>query len=195
MEKTVSLASKTPFSLFIIFGVFAASYMFTGMYAESTIGRPSSTAALGYIFAPIYSLIAAFIGYCVGFILKFFLLKRGTKDLVNKKVFIKNRIILILGIALLSAGAAFKQMVDYEKFNSPQLLKNNKSFSIKKYSEQDIPSITTSSTLIWDFQNNELETTNWLNNNYNFTVSKSTTLNILNGKSIEAEYFDLTIKR
>jgi len=188
MENTVSIAKKAPFSLFIIFGVFTASYMFTGMYAESTIGRPSSTAALGYIFAPIYSLIAGFIGYCIGFVLKFFLLKRGKKDIIRKKVFVKNRLLLILAVALLSGGAAFKQMVDYEKFNSPKLLKNDKDFIVTKYSEQDIPSVTTPSTLVWDFQNNEIETTNWLNNNYNFTVSESTNLNIINGNTIEATY-------
>jgi hypothetical protein len=188
MNKTVSLAKNTPLILGIIFGVMFASYMFTGMFTETAIGRPSSTAALGMIFTPIFSLIFAGIGALVGIVPMFILLKRGERDLIKKSKLVRNTFILTILLSVAAGGVAFIQVVANEKRNSPHILSNNGNFIITAYSESDIPSIATHPSLVWEFGNENIAPTSWLGNKYIFNVNNSTLMNLITGSSTVATY-------
>ncbi|MCP4491825.1 MAG: hypothetical protein GY820_31640 [Gammaproteobacteria bacterium] len=161
MEKTISVAKSLPYTFALVSGVFVASYMFTGMFAESSIGRPSSTAALGFIFAPIYTLIVAFIGFIIGIIPRFFLKKRGDKDLVKKSSYLIKIAIITILIGAISGGIAVKQVIDYEAYNSPHLLSNKANFIKTMYSENDIPSISNKAKLVWEYDNTNIGPFTW----------------------------------
>jgi len=188
MDKKISLAKKTPITLAIMSGIFVASYMFTGLQTEAIIGRPSSTHAIGYIFAPIYSLIVAVIGYIFGLVLRYFLLKRGEKDIVSKPSFLRNITIITLLIGGLSGGKAYNEVVQYEKFNKPQVITNSTSFTKTNYSEETIPSVTSSSKLLWEYDNINHPPIKWHKQLLKFSVSNSVVMDVLSEKNTEASY-------
>jgi hypothetical protein len=188
MDKTVSLAKSTPLILGIIFGGMFASYMFTGMFTETAIGRPSSTAALGLIFAPIFSLIIAGIGALLGLVPMFILLKRGERDRIKKSKLVRNAFILTILLSVAAGGVAFIQVVANEKRNSPHILSNNGNFIITAYSESDIPSVAAHPSLVWEFGNKNIAPTAWLGNQYIFNVNNSTSMQLITGSSTVATY-------
>ncbi len=188
MEKKISIAKSMPNTFAIVSGVFVASYMFTGMFAESIIGRPSSTAALGLIFAPIYALIVASIGFIVGLIPMFFLKRRGEKDIVNKYPYLIKIAIITIILGALSAATAVKQVIDYEEFNSPHLLSNKANFNKTMYSESDIPSVTKNAELSWAYDNTNMGPLKWNQMNLTTKVHNSTQLLISNDNKTAIAY-------
>lgn len=188
MDKKISFAKKFPITLAIISGVFVASYMFTGLQTESIIGRPSSTHAIGYLFAPIYSVIVFIIAYLIGLIFKYFLLKRGEIDLVNKSNYLRNSAIITIILGIFSGGTAYLQVAEHVEFNAPGLISNSASFKKTKYSELEIPSVTKSSELLWEFDNTNHPPIKWHNKLLKFNVINSFFMGILSEQNTEASY-------
>jgi len=188
MEKKISLAKFMPLTIAIISGTFVASYMFTGLSAEASIGRPSSTAAIGYIFAPIYSLIIAGIGYIIGLILRFFLNKLEEKYLVKKSTYIISVIVITILTGSYSANTAINEVIDYEAFNSPHLLSNNANFNKTSYSENEIPSVTKHAELVWEYDNTSMNPLLWNSLEITTKVQDSTQLSILSKDTKKATY-------
>jgi hypothetical protein len=54
----------------LLLGLSLMAYGYTGMYAELEFGRPSSTASLGFLFVPIWGVLAAVVGLVLGFIVR-----------------------------------------------------------------------------------------------------------------------------
>jgi hypothetical protein len=61
-------------------GLCFLAFAVAGMQAVQGIGRPSSTASLGYVFAPIVAAAFAAGGYIVGFALRALLLRLGVRE-------------------------------------------------------------------------------------------------------------------
>lgn len=188
MEKKISIARSMPLTIAIIAGTFVASYMFAGLSTEASIGRPSSTFVIGYIFAPIYSLIVAGIGYIIGLIPRFFLKKRGEKDLVKKSTYIIYASIITILLGSFSAATAIKQVIDYEEFNKPHLLSNKAEFKKTIYSESEIPSVSKQAELVWEYDNTNMEPLLWNQMKLTTKVQNSTQLSILVDEATKATY-------
>lgn len=188
MEKTASIARSLPLTLGALFGFSLASYMFTGIFTESAIGRPSSTAAIGLFFAPIYSLVLAGIGALIGLILRPILLMRGERDAVKKSVLTRFRLILILSASIITAVIAALQVVAYENHNTPKTLSNIANFTTQEHSEEGIPSVNKGSVLVWEFGNKNIVTTEWLGSNITFNVANSSNMSLLNNSAEQSSY-------
>ena len=91
--------------------------------------RPSSTAAVGYIFIPIYALIIGLIGAGLGKIIKYLL--KSLPEEQDQVSYIKHLTIsaIITGfLIVLVSSTAQQQIKDYEKRNIPHLISTNKTF-------------------------------------------------------------------
>ncbi|MCP4552835.1 MAG: hypothetical protein GY834_12520 [Bacteroidetes bacterium] len=188
MEKTASIAKSLPLTIGALFGFSLASYMLTGIFTESAIGRPSSTAAIGLFFAPIYSLVLTGVGALIGLILRPFMLMRGERDVVKKSALTRFRLILVLAASLITGVAAALQVVAYEKYNTPKTLSNTANFTIQKHSEEAIPSVNKGSTLVWGFGNKNIIPTEWLGSTITFNVTNSSNMSLFNNSSVQSSY-------
>lgn len=188
MEKTASIAKSLPITIGALFGFSLASYMLTGMFAESAIGRPSSTAAIGLFFAPIYSLVFAGIGALIGLILRPLMLMRGKRDAVNNSALNRNRLILIISASLITGVTAALEVVAYEKHNTPQLLSNSANFTTQQHTEDSIPSANIKPILVWDFGNTNIIPTEWLGNTVTFNVADSSNMSLLLNNAPQSTY-------
>lgn len=51
----------------LLLGLSLMAYGYTGMYTEFAVGRPSSTASLGFLLVPIWGGLAGLVGLVLGF--------------------------------------------------------------------------------------------------------------------------------
>jgi len=161
MKKTISVSNSMPLTLGIIAGSFVASYWFSGLNAEFEIGRPSSTASIGYIFAPIYAGIVGLIGVGVGFIVRAALKGRGERDQVKRSKFY----LVILSILILSSwvasNIATQGVVAFEEFSKPKLISNKSNF-LKTQGAVDVtPSAERYAELVWDYEKGSRDSFLW----------------------------------
>ena len=167
-----------PLTIGIIAGAFVASYMLAVLIAEENIGRPSSTAALGYLVVPIYSVIVALIGVGVGFLVRTGIKLHRDDDHVSIISFLlKSAIVLIIssGIAI---ALGIKEIVDYEALNAPQLLSNGGELNRAVLSRKKVPSIEAHAKLIWEFQNESIGSVIWNGTEVTADVDQSVRLNL-----------------
>ena len=103
MEKRTSVSKWMPLATAFVAASFVASYMLAGLIGEAKLGRPSSTAAIGYLFVPVYSFIVGLVGLGVGFLLRALLRKRGERDLIKPSSFIFRLMMVIIAVIGLAA--------------------------------------------------------------------------------------------
>ena len=164
---TTSLARRLPGVFAAVAGLTVLSYLMSGLLMEIAIGRPSSTAAIGFIFFPIASLIVAGIGYVVGLVARPFLLRRGERDRVDSAKLRRNSVLTIIVFAIPAGIAGAMHMVRVERHNEPRLISNTGAFEVHaypsmEYSEEAAPAIGIRSTQIWSFDAVEPLQTTWL---------------------------------
>ena len=126
--QTTSLAKRLPRVFAAVAGLTVLSYLMSGLLMEIAIGRPSSTAAIGFIFFPIASLIVAGIGYVVGLVARPFLSRRGERDRVDSSKLRRNSLLTIIVFAIPAGIAGGMQMVQVERHNEPRLISNSGAF-------------------------------------------------------------------
>ena len=177
-----------PLTVGLIFGLFVASYMLSALNAEFEIGRPSSTAAIGYIFVPIYAGIVALVGIGIGFIFKSALKGRGEKD----KVSLPKYLLVLTSILLLSwffaANIGVNQVKEFEEFSKPKLLSNTGNFIKSQVSRDAAPSAQSYAKLVWDFEKEGIEPISWANRKGEVKVINSTLMKIIFNDSESLSY-------
>lgn len=191
MNKNISLSKSMPLTVGLVFGAFVASYMLSALNAEIEIGRPSSTAAISYIFVPVYTGIVALIGVGIGFILKAVLKGRGERDIVSLPKYLLATTSILLLSWFFAANIGIKQVEEFEDFNKPKLLSNAGNF-IKAPLNQDVaPSVQTYAKLVWDFERESIEPILWANKEAQVKVINSTTMKII-FKNAESLNYDVS---
>ncbi len=190
MSKRISLANSMPLTVGVIMGAFVACYMLAALIAETRIGRPSSTAAIGFLFVPVYSGIVALVGVGIGFLVRAGLKNRGEKDNIPIKHFLLKSAIVLIITSGLAAAIGIKGVVDYETLNVPQLLSNSGELHRTELFREDTPSVEAHAKLIWDFQNESIEAITWNGSEVIANVTQSTKLD-LNVKGIGVLHYDV----
>jgi hypothetical protein len=163
---TTSLAKRLPRVFAAVAGLSFLSYLMSGLVMEMAIGRPSSTAVVGFIFFPIMSLIVAGIGYIVGLVARPFLSRRGERDRVDSSKLRRNSLLTIIVFAILGGIAGAMQMVLVERHNAPRLISNSGAFAVTPYSKEAASAAKTRSTQIWHFTAVETLQTTWLDRQF-----------------------------
>ena len=163
---TTSLAKRLPRVFAAVAGLSFLSYLMSGLVMEMAIGRPSSTAVVGFIFFPIMSLIVAGIGYIVGLVARPFLSRRGERDRVDSSKLRRNSLLTIIVFAILGGIAGAMQMVLVERHNAPRLISNSGAFEVTPYSKEAASAAKTRSTQIWHFTAVETLQTTWLDRQF-----------------------------
>jgi len=168
-----------PLATAFVAASFVASYMLAGLIGEAKLGRPSSTAAIGYLFVPVYSFIVGLVGLGVGFLLKALLRKRGERDLIKPSSFIFRLMMVVIAVIGLAAWSAIDNVVTYEKANAAQIIKNPGQFTRTQLTGGEVPSVTRRAINNWTFEQpnqppfiwNEKKTTVRVTNSTYMTVS------------------------
>lgn len=161
MSKTISVANSMPLTLGIIAGTFVASYWISGLNAEFEIGRPSSTASIGYLFVPIYAGLVGLIGVGVGFIVRAVLKGRGERDQVKRSKFYLVTLSILILSSWFASNIATQQVMAFEEFNEPKLISNKGNF-LKTQGAVDVtPSAEKYAELAWDFEKGSRDSFLW----------------------------------
>ena len=186
MTKKISLSKSMPLTVGLVCGTFVAGYMLSALNAEFEIGRPSSTAAIGYIFVPIYAGIVALIGVGIGFILKAVLKGRGEQDKVSLPKYLFATTSILLLSWFFAANIGIKQVEEFEDYNKPKLLSNTGKFVKTSLNRDVAPTTRTYAKLVWDFERESIEPILLANGNAQAKVINSTLLKIIfkNAKSL-----------
>ena len=190
---TTSLARRLPGVFAAVAGLTVLSYLMSGLLMEIAIGRPSSTAAIGFIFFPIASLIVAGIGYVVGLVARPFLLRRGERDRVDSAKLRRNSVLTIIVFAIPAGIAGAMHMVRVERHNEPRLISNTGAFEVhadpsKDYSKEAAPALGIRSTQIWHFNAVEPPQTTWLDREFAANVVDGRVLELKAGSTVLASY-------
>jgi len=103
----------------LLLGLCLTAYGYTAMYTEFAFGRPSSTASLGFLFVPIWGVLAAIVGLVLGFIVR--AVWRRAKGPTEAE---RNTWALLVTLAFAvvgSAGAAALNVVQHEQEARPRI--------------------------------------------------------------------------
>jgi hypothetical protein len=99
--------------------------MYFTIEAIHNVGRPSSTSAIGLIFTPIHALFYGGVGLLIGVGLKRILLKIGVDFKTSALWLSIVSFTLIFLFCLLSAFYAKSQIAEFEKYQSPRVIKDS----------------------------------------------------------------------
>ncbi|HEX6284825.1 MAG TPA: hypothetical protein VFZ71_08120 [Pyrinomonadaceae bacterium] len=102
-----------------LLGLSLIAWGYAGMYTEFAIGRPSSTASLGFLFVPIWGVLAAVVGLVLGFIVRAVWRRaKGSTEPEQRSW----ALLATLGFAIVaSAGAGALSVIQYEQEAKPQI--------------------------------------------------------------------------
>jgi hypothetical protein len=103
----------------LLFGLSLVAFGYTAMRVELLIGRPSSTAGLGYIFIPIWGALAAIVGLVLGFVAR--AIWRRASGPVGPEKRTWALIVTLASAIIVSAGAGALDVVRYEQQAKPQI--------------------------------------------------------------------------
>lgn len=187
-EKDIVLADIIPMVVALVLAIVVASYMLQLIVLELLIARPSSTIGVGFIFIPIYALIAAGIGCFLGYLLKNIALKYTIHNQINKVTFIRSIIIVTLFGIILSGIFAWQQIQSYEKYNAPRILSNKAHFVKSQYQEELKLQNSIPSQLIWSHGDINSSLIQWNNHNLFCEISNATNMKIISDKQVKAVY-------
>jgi hypothetical protein len=126
-----------PFIFGILFTTISGGFLVGNLIAETTIGRPSSTSAIGYIFLPIASLsmgilgfaIAAFISHLIG---RYLSRWGNVIDIKSPRVIILFLICLSVGVYLsahVGYNSGYNNIKHFEELSKPHVIIDSKVIS------------------------------------------------------------------
>lgn len=188
MEKKTSVSKWMPLATAFVAASFVASYMLAGLIGEAKLGRLSSTAAIGYLFVPVYSFAVGLVGLGVGFLLRALLRNRGERDMIKPSSFILRLIMVVVVVAGLAVWSAIDSVITYEKANAAQIIKNPGQFTRTKLSSDEVPSIAKRAINNWTYEQsnqppfiwNDKKTTVRVTNNTYMTLSADSHSRVIN---------------
>lgn len=103
----------------LLFGLSLMAFSYAGMYTEFAVGRPSSTASLGFLFVPIWGVVAAVVGLVLGFVVRTIWRRTKGSTEPERRTW---ALLTILGFAVIaSAGAGALDVIQYEQEARPQV--------------------------------------------------------------------------
>ena len=187
MDKKVSVVNTLPIIFAILLGTYQAIYFYTLIEVSGAIGRPSSTHAIGYLFVPIYAVIAAVIGGVIGVVTKVALLKFIAERYVG---LLKISVGTIIGVALIAyfaSSLAHQRAVQAEEFNQPRVLSNRASFDVVKSIEGKVD-IEFYPGMIWSSMGRINYALDWKGRNLSFDVRDYTKMKVSSSKGTEFSY-------
>ena len=123
--------SNIPYILAALTGGAFGAYFFTGLIAETKMGRPSSTSAIGFFFVPVYSIFIAGVSFIVGEIITKFTSKFIVERAISKKVnyLIYTAFLMTISVSSVSGWISFMKYEDSQRphviFNSGSIEKIN----------------------------------------------------------------------
>ena len=120
----------------------------TSMYTEFSIGRPSSTAALGYIFVPIFSIAFAGVGYIGGAIVRKFWAERISTS-QQKAVPLWALSAALIAVLCIAAALGSRSVVESEADAMPAVVLDTDIFARELVSNAD--TAARSSVKLYDF--------------------------------------------
>jgi hypothetical protein len=180
---------QLPLFCALIAGIVPVAYFFSGMFFELIFGRPSSTAAIGFVFVPIYGVITGGFGLLIGLVIRFIWRGVSTIDLPTSKVKKGSSVILIFSF-LTSVILGISSTYKYIKGTEPAILHDGGVF---KYTIVPVSlRAVKSATKMFDaFES--VETVKWGENETQIIKSKSEYLvkDNLNGKTCSLPYSGL----
>jgi len=178
MDRRISVANWMPLASAIVPACFVAAYMLGGLIGEEKLGRPSSTAAIGYLFVPVYSFIVGVIGLGVGFLLRLFLRKSGERNLMSPSSFFLRLAVVVVAVSGIGVWLALDSVVAYEKANAAQIIRDSGYFAKVKLNRDNVPSVTKRSLSNWTFQQPNQPPFVWNTKQYTVRVTDSTLMTI-----------------
>jgi len=178
MDRKISVANWMPLASAIVPACFVAAYMLGGLIGEEKLGRPSSTAAIGYLFVPVYSFIVGLVGLGVGFLLRLFLRSRGDRNLIPPSSFFLRLTVVIAVVSGIGVWLSVDNVVAYEKANAAQIIRDSGYFAKAKLNRDNVPSVTKRSLSNWTFEQPNQSPFVWNTKQYTVRVTNSTLMTI-----------------
>jgi hypothetical protein len=110
--------SDLPLFAASLFGLSFMAFGYTAMYTEGAVGRPSSTASLGFLFVPIWGVLVSVAGLVLGFIVRAVWRRaKGSEAESNTSA-----LLAILAFAVVAAaGAGAWNVIQYEQGAKPRI--------------------------------------------------------------------------
>jgi hypothetical protein len=111
-----------------VVAVLVASWILAQVLAEASLGRPSSTAGLGFVFGPIYGLVCGGVAFVIGLALRWFARRAGVASRQMPSWFL----LAIVGTLVASVAAmvvsARSQIVVQEAVRQPRVIVDSARF-------------------------------------------------------------------
>lgn len=130
-----------PAATALVFGTMALSATVGGLATDVIIGRPSSTAGLGALFAVPLVLLAAVLGYAIGHGIGELLRRRGIAPVIEMR---RYRIAMGVGLAvaiMIGAALGATPVIRHERLHRPRVLVGEGAFDRREGAETcDTPS-------------------------------------------------------
>ena len=178
MDRKISVANWMPLASAIVPACFVAAYMLGVLIGEEKLGRPSSTAAIGYLFVPVYSIIVGLVGLGVGYLLRLFLRNRGERNLVSLSSFFLRLTVVVVALSGIGVWLALDSVVAYEKANAAQIIRDSGYFAKAKLNRDNVPSGTKRSLSNWTFEQPNQPPFVWNTRQFTVGVTDSTLMTI-----------------
>jgi hypothetical protein len=107
----------------LLLGLSLMAFGYAAMYVDLWIGRPSSTAALGFLFVPIWSVLAAVVGLVLGFVARAAWRRARSPTDPERKTW---ALLVTLGcVVAVSAGAGVLDVIQNEQEARPHVRFNS----------------------------------------------------------------------
>lgn len=178
MDRKISISNWIPLASAVVPACFVAAFMLAGLIGEEELGRPSSTAAIGYLFVPVYSFIVGAVGLSVGFLLRLFLRNRGERDLITPSSFLLRLVVVVVAVSGIGVWLALDGVIAYEKANAAQIIRDSGYFVKAKLNRDDVPSITKRTLSNWTHEQPNQPPFVWNTKKSTVRVTDSTYLTI-----------------
>jgi hypothetical protein len=144
----------------LLLGLSLMAFGYTAMCVELVIGRPSSTAGLGFLFIPIWGGLAAIVGLVLGFIAR--ALWRRAKGSAEPERPTWALLVVLGGAIVVSAGAGALDVIYYEQEAKPQLRYDSGQL-VREFRPDSERSLRTS-TVLYDSADDKPKGLSWGNN-------------------------------
>lgn len=107
----------------LLLGLSLMAFGYAAMYVDLWIGRPSSTAALGFLFVPIWSVLAAVVGLILGFVARAAWRRARSPTEPERQTW---ALLVTLGcVVAVSAGAGLLDVIQNEQEAKPHIRFNS----------------------------------------------------------------------
>ena len=120
--KERSIDSLAPQALALIFGLAALSAAVAALVADFSMGRPSSSSALGIVFMFPVALLAAVLGFAIGHVIGILLRKWNVTPAVPLKPYRFVMALVLLAVMAAGAAAGARPVLKREGMHFPRVL-------------------------------------------------------------------------